>query len=73
MRSDVLSNEPYDINKITKGNISIIEYCNPDSEKIEKVFIQNGILGFFATREEMIDLNLILNYYLNIEEIHSIT
>lgn len=63
---------PQDINSISKNNIKIIEYYNSEIDEVEKVFVQNGILGFFATEQEMRDLSCLLNYYLNIEEISQI-
>jgi len=63
----------FDINKISKGNISIVEYCKEGSEEVEKVFVSCGIMGFYADSNEMRDLRLLLDYYLNIESIESIS
>lgn len=57
---------------ISKGNIKITEYAHSDTLDVEKVYVQNGILGFFVTPKEMKDLFLLLNYYINIEDLHSI-
>jgi hypothetical protein len=52
---------------ITKGSISIYEYAEGTHQKEDKFFIKCGVAGIFASRKELEDLYLILNYYLNIE------
>ena len=64
--------ESFELQTISKGHVKITEYANPNTDEVEKVFLQNGILGFFATPQEMKDLFLLLNYYINIEDLHSI-
>jgi len=64
--------ENYDIESISKGNIKLTEYSNPDTGEVEKTYIQNGILGFWISDQEIKDLYLLLSYYINIEEISNI-
>lgn len=74
-RTDMSSgsfNEPFNINTLSKGNIKITEYSSEETQEVLRVYVQNGMLGFWATAEEMHDLLLVLNYYLNIEAISEI-
>jgi len=63
----------YELLDISLGNLKIVEYVNRATEEVEKVYIQNGILGFFVSEDEMQDLLTLLNYYTNIERMHSIS
>lgn len=65
--------DPFNMNTISKGSIKITEYSNSETDEVLRTYVQNGILGFFATRQEMLDLSLLLDYYLNIEEISQIS
>lgn len=58
---------------VSLGDIKITEYINIDTQDVEKIYIQNGILGFFVSDQEMKDLLILLNYYINIERIHDIS
>jgi hypothetical protein len=62
----------FDVNKIKKNNITLTEYSNPENSQVEKVYLQSGVVGFFANRSELADLMHILYYYLNIEDIFEI-
>lgn len=53
---------------ITKGNISIYEYAEGAHMKEDKFFIKCGVAGIFANQQELQDLFLVLNYYLNIDK-----
>jgi len=63
----------YDLIDVSLGNIKIIEYVNKSNDDVEKVYLQNGMLGFFMSKQEMHDLSVLLNYYINIEKIHDIS
>lgn len=63
----------HEIVNITLGDIRLSEYINKNTQEVDKIYIQNGILGFFLSEQEMKDLSTILNYYINIERIHAIT
>lgn len=56
--------------KITKGNVSLIQYLD---ENPEKHFVQVGVVGLFATKDELLNLHTVLNYYLNIEKFSDCT
>jgi len=68
----VIMNEPFNINTLSKKNIRITEYSDPDTDEVMRTYVQNGLMGFWASREEMNDLVILLSYYLNIEEISEI-
>lgn len=56
-----------EIGRMTLGSIIVIEY---DSGDKPTYFIQSGVAGFFATKQELDDLYGLLNYYYNIDAIH---
>lgn len=58
----------HELGKVTKDNITLIEYNKADGVMSGDHFIQCGVVGFFATKKELQDLSDVLNYYLNIEE-----
>jgi hypothetical protein len=53
--------------KITRNNVSILEYAEGAHQYEDKFFIRCGVAGIFANKKELEDLYLVLNYYLNIE------
>jgi hypothetical protein len=53
---------------ISKGNISINEYAEGSHQYEDKFFIKCGVAGLFANKQELQDLFLVLNYYLNIDK-----
>ena len=53
--------------KITKNNISLHEYAEGVHQYEDKFFIKCGIAGIFASKKELEDLYLVLNYYLNMD------
>ena len=65
--------KPYELLDISLGNIKIIEHVNSTTQEVDKVYIQNGLLGFYVSEDEMKDLLTILNYYINIEAINKIS
>ena len=54
--------------RITRNNVSISEYGEGIHQYEDKFFIKCGVAGIFASRKELEDLYLVLNYYLNIEK-----
>jgi glutamate formiminotransferase len=58
----------HEVGKISKNNITLIEYDKIEATMAGENFIQCGVVGFFATKKELQDLFDVLNYYLNIEE-----
>lgn len=55
------------VGKISKNNISLVEYDSVNQGYSESCFIQSGQFGFWCTRQEIQDLYTVLNYYLNME------
>jgi hypothetical protein len=53
--------------KLSKNNISLVEYSEATHGYDDRMFIQCGVVGFFVNRSEVKDLFDVLNYYLNIE------
>ena len=68
----MLLNGNFTTNTLSKGTIKITEYADPETDEPLRTYVQNGIIGFWTTPEEMNDLLLLLNYYLNIEAISEI-
>jgi hypothetical protein len=62
----------YELLDISLGNFKITEYINKSTQEVEKIYIQNGIVGFYASEEEIKDLCTLLNYYIDIEKINDI-
>jgi hypothetical protein len=57
-----------EIGRMLLGNVSLIEY--DELEKLNpKYFLQVGIVGFFATQQELDDLYGVLNYYYNMDSV----
>lgn len=58
--------------QISKANVSLYEFSSGNTEP-ENHFIQIGIAGIFASKEELKNLYTILNYYLNIDSFSECT
>lgn len=53
--------------RIKKGSATLIEYAENENSVPDRFFLQSGVVGMYASLEELRDLYSILNYYLNIE------
>jgi hypothetical protein len=53
--------------RINKNNITLVEYSDPVHVGDDRYFIQAGVVGMYASRQELVDLYTVLNYYLNID------
>ena len=53
------------VGSISKGSIKLVEYEEGTHGYSDHFFLQSGPIGFWATRKELDDLHLVLNYYLN--------
>lgn len=53
--------------RITKGYATLIEYAENENSLPDKFFLQSGVVGMYASLQELKDLYTVLNYYLNIE------
>lgn len=58
-----------EIGRIIKNNVTLVEYGSSESGLVGNYFIQCGVVGMFASEQELRDLYAVLNYYLNIEDI----
>jgi len=59
-----------EVGRVLLGNATLIEYdCGDDTESF---FVQCGVAGFYANKQELLDLYGAINYYLNIESIEDI-
>jgi len=56
--------------KLYKDNVCLTEYLD---QVPEKYFIQVGIAGIHATKQELVNLYNILNYYINIDNFSECT
>lgn len=51
-------------------DITLVEYEEPNDER--SFFIQSGVVGFYATEEELYDLYSLLSYYYNMDTANEI-
>ena len=58
-----------ELGRIKKGNVTLIEYVEPTASNNDRIFIQVGVVGLYCDKKEAKDLNTILNYFINMEEI----
>lgn len=54
---------------VEKGNIKLTEYVDSTYNYEDKIFIQNGCVGFYITQQELRDLQTVVGYYLNADDI----
>lgn len=54
--------------RLSKNNISLIEYSESTYTYDDKLFVQCGVVGFFLNKKDLNDLLDVLNYYCNIEK-----
>jgi len=55
--------------RITKGSAALIEYQENENSIPDKFFLQSGVVGMYASAEELKDIYTILHYYLNIDDL----
>lgn len=55
--------------RVIKGSATLIEYADNENGVPDKFFLQSGVVGLYASMQELKDIYTLLNYYLNIEEI----
>jgi hypothetical protein len=53
---------------VEKNNIKLTEYSDGTFTYNDKIFIQSGCVGFYATKEELEDIKTVIDFYLNIEK-----
>ena len=57
-----------EVGRMHMGNVVLVEYETIDEEN-PLFFIQSGVAGFSATKEELEHLYGVLNYWFNMESI----
>lgn len=58
-----------EVASVEKGNIKLTEYIDSTFNYEDKLFIQNGCVGFYLTPNELKDLLTVVNYYLHVDDI----
>lgn len=55
--------------RIQKGSATLIEYMENENGLPDKFFLQNGVVGMYASLQELKDIYTILHYYMNIDDL----
>lgn len=63
----------HEVGRVTKNNVSLIEYGEGTLNYSDNYFIQVGVVGFYCTRKELEDLFTTLNCYINLDSITDCT
>jgi len=59
-----------EVGRMLLGDIQLIEYEHLEPHE-SSYFLQSGVVGFLATKQELHDIYSLLNYYFNIDSIHN--
>jgi hypothetical protein len=59
-----------EIGRLTYNNLTLIEYEEFNGRS--SFFIQSGVVGFYATDDELYDLYSLLSYYYNMETANNV-
>jgi hypothetical protein len=59
-----------EVGRMLLGDIQLIEYEHV-GESEPSYFVQSGVVGFLATKQELHDIYSLLNYYFNIDSINN--
>lgn len=54
-----------EVGRLAYNNLTLIEYEEPNDRS--SFFIQSGVVGFYASEEELYDLYSLLSYYYNMD------
>lgn len=54
-----------EVGRLVYNNLTLIEYEELNSES--SFFVQSGVVGFYASSDELYDLYSLLSYYYNME------
>jgi len=57
---------------LEKGNITLTEYSDGTFTYTDKFFVKCSCVGFYLTKNELKDLQSVINYYFSIDEIDDI-
>jgi len=67
MRSNMKKEE---VGRLVYNNLTLIEYEEPNESS--SFFVQSGVVGFYATEDELYDLYCLLSYYYNMDTANEI-
>lgn len=59
-----------EVGRMLLGNIQLVEYEYEDQSEAS-FFIQSGVVGFNATKQELNEIYGLLNYYFNMDSINN--
>ena len=59
-----------EIGRLVYNDLTLIEYEEPEEKS--SFFIQSGVVGFYATEDELYDLYSLLSYYYNMDTANNI-
>lgn len=59
-----------EIGRLVYNNLTLVEYEEPEDK--HSFFIQSGVVGFYATQDELYDLYSLLSYYYNMDTAENI-
>lgn len=59
-----------EVGRLVYNNLTLIEYEEPNQKS--SFFIQSGVVGFYATEDELYDLYSLLSYYYNMDAANDI-
>jgi len=54
-----------EVGRLAYNNLTLVEYEEPNDRS--SFFIQSGVVGFYASEEELYDLYSLLSYYYNMD------
>lgn len=54
--------------RLEKGDIKLVEYSDGNFVYDDKIFIQSGCVGFYASKDELEDIRTVIDYYLNLDK-----
>ena len=60
-----------ELGRIKKDNVTLIEYVSPTAGEDDRIFIQVGVVGLFCDKKEIKNLQTVVNYFMNMEDISS--
>jgi len=62
-------NNKKEVGRMLLGDITLIEYEHGEASELS-YFVQSGVVGFWATKQELYDIYGLLNYYFNMDSIN---
>lgn len=59
-----------EVGRLVYNNLTLVEYEEPENRS--SFFLQSGVVGFYATDDELYDLYALLSYYYNMETANNV-